>query len=139
MSRSKFQLAVGIALIGVLLLATVAHAQGGPAGPNGRWTGPDRDSSTVSLSLSGPPSGPYTVTWTDDSWTLCDDTRFGIGRGSAILKEGIVEMEVDFECFRTAATAHLEAQYTFDEGAQTLTLIGTNPNAPESFSRPGGP
>lgn len=134
--HKKIGMALSLAIMAALLLTAIAVAAG-PDRLNGRWQDVDKfDGSTINMTLAGPPSGPFRVIWTESSFTLCDDTRHGIGRGTAELTApNTLHLELDFECFHSAATAEFETDLIYDPAAHTLDPVDESSGA-TLFTRP---
>jgi len=137
----QFKYSICLALLAILLLTSVAFAQGGPPRFAGRWVTIDLyDSSTINMTLSGPPGGPFRVNWTESYFSLCG-SRFGRGRGTAeIIAPNTLSLVMDFECFKNTNTAHFEDTLTYDPVNNTLKS-SSDPAVTglDFFTRPGKP
>lgn len=138
-SRLRLKYAVGLAVLALLLMTTVAYASGGPPRLGGRWVTTDQvDGSTINLTLAGPPGGPFKVRWTESYFTLCD-SRFGRGRGTAeLIAPNTLSMIVDFECFHNSNAAHFKDVLIYDPGSRVLDSTSKpDDSGVDFFVRPG--
>ena len=141
MSFRQIKQAVCLALSALLLLTSVAYARGGPPRFTGRWVAIDMvDSSTINMTLAGPPSGPFRVNWTESYFTLCG-SRFGRGRGTAeVIAPNTLYLVMDFECFKNSNAAHFEDTLTYDPVTRMLdSSSDPTVSGVDFFTRPGPP
>lgn len=139
MSNRQVKQAVGLAFVALLLLTTVAYAFGGPPRYVGRWLAIDQvDGSSISVTMAGPPDGPFRVTWTESYFSLCG-SRWGRGRGTAeVIGPNTLYLIMDFECYRNDNSAHFEDTLYYDPATNILnSLSDSSVTGLDFFFRPG--
>jgi hypothetical protein len=113
--RTKIRLALFILTIAALLVLPFVAYAAPPSPFIGNWQAIDVDGSDIRLTIAGPPSGPFQITWTESYLSFCNGEA-GIGRGTGMLNEedaSLLEAELHVECFTTGAStdAHLALRY----------------------------
>jgi len=110
-----------IALILMLSISVVAHAES-KSPFVGHWQAVDSDGSDINLTISGPPNGPYQITWTEDYLSFCDGGPGNI-RGTGILNSSdsnILEAGLRLVCFTTSESITFELKFRYRPLTNTL-------------------
>jgi hypothetical protein len=129
-----------------LYLSSMTALAAGPAPFVGHWEGIDIDGSDIRLTIGGPPSGPFQITWTERYISICDGEA-GIIRGTGELNPEdpyLLEAELTVECFTTGASTflHLSISYHPSTGALStiypsgLRVVFTHPGKPHEPPAP---
>lgn len=116
-----------LSIIVILALAfpvtSVAYAA--PPSPFvGKWEAVDVDGSDMNLTIGGPATGPFQITWTDKYISFCDGEA-GIVRGTGWLNEGdsnLLEADVLLDCFTTGATLDFHVTFRYHPITNTLSI-----------------
>jgi len=98
--------------------------QAGNASPFvGHWQAIDVDGSDIRLVISGPPNGPFQITWTESYISYCGGEA-GILRGVGWFSEedfNPLEADVHLECFTTGRTLDFHLTFRYHPTTNTLS------------------
>ena len=109
--RQKFHILLTIII--ALSILSIAALSAAPRSPfKGVWRAIDVDGSNVQLVIAGGGRGVYRLTWTDDSWSLCDGLP-GIGKGKGFLDSADPNI-LHTEWVITCTSLHESYNYQFD-------------------------
>lgn len=89
----------------------------------GHWQALDVDGGDIRLTIAGPPSSLFQITWTESYFGFCGGEA-GIARGTGWLSEGdpyILEAELHLTCFTTGATVDFYPVWRYDPLTDRLT------------------
>jgi hypothetical protein len=96
-----------------------------PASPFvGNWQAIDVDGSDMTLTIAGPPAGPFQITWTDNYIRYCDGEA-GLLHGAGVLNEAdpyLLEADFHLECFTTGATLDFHLTLRYHPTVDTLSV-----------------
>jgi hypothetical protein len=91
---------------------------------NGNWQAIDVDGSDMTLTIAGPPAGPFQITWTDNYIRYCDGEA-GLLHGAGVLNEAdpyLLEADFHLECFTTGATLDFHLTLRYHPTVDTLSV-----------------
>ena len=127
-----------IVLALILSITTIAYAA--PTSPFvGHWQAIDVDGSDIRLSISGPPTGPYQITWTESYISFCGEEA-GIVRGEGLLSEedaNLLEADLHVDCFTTGESLYFHLLWQYHPVTNTLSSVYEN-GFVTIWHRPGG-
>jgi len=106
----------------------------------GHWQATDIDGSDIRLAISGPPSGPLQITWTESYISFCN-REAGIVRGTGQLNKSdpnLLEANLHLECLKTGATLDFHLAWRYHPATGTLSSRYGN-GAVTIWHRPGQP
>lgn len=133
-----------IAVILTILLSVSRVVYAAPPSPFiGHWQAVDVDGSDIRLTIAGPPSGPYKITWTESYISFCDGEA-GIVRGVGWLHEVnpyILEADLHLECFTTGNSTDFHMTWRYHPTTNKLSSrieSGFWSGHVIIWSRPGG-
>ena len=89
----------------------------------GHWQATDSDGSDIRLTIGGPPSGPFQITWTESYVSFCN-REAGIVRGTGQLNESnpyLLEADLHLECFTTGASTDFHLSWGYHPVTNTLS------------------
>jgi hypothetical protein len=124
----------------VLLFTSVTYA--GKTSPFiGQWFAVDVDDSEIRLTIAGPPSGPFQITWTESYISFCGGET-GIIRGQGVLVESnMMTASLTIVCFTTGESTDFEFTWVYDQGTDTLNgdfITWHRANSKPCISPPAG-
>jgi regulation of enolase protein 1 (concanavalin A-like superfamily) len=112
-----------------------------PTSPfKGHWQAIDVDASDIRLTIGGPPSGPFRITWTESYISFCDGEA-GIVRGTGWLNDAdphLLEADLHLECFTTGAQWDFHVTWRYDLPTDTISWTDWN-GVIITWHRPGRP
>jgi hypothetical protein len=106
----------------------------------GHWQATDIDGSDIRLSIGGPPSGPFQITWTESYISFCNGEA-GIVRGTGQLDESDpnrLEADLQLECFTLEASQDFHFSWRYHPLTGTLSSRHEN-GAVIIWRHPGKP
>ncbi|HLO33472.1 MAG TPA: hypothetical protein VK249_30270 [Anaerolineales bacterium] len=106
----------------------------------GHWQATDMDGSDIRLTISGPPSGPLQITWTESYMSFCN-REAGIVRGTGQLNKSdpnLLEADLHLECFTTGASLDFHLVWRYHPMTSTLSSRYDN-GVVTVWHRPGQP
>ena len=132
--------AMHLAVIFAILLSvsTVVYAAA-PSPFVGHWQAVDVDGSDIRLTIAGPPSGAYQITWTDSYISFCGGEA-GIVRGTGWFDEAnpnILEADLHLECFTTGNSTDFHMTWRYHPATNTLSSRYENNSTVIIWNRPG--
>ncbi len=95
----------GLIILIVTLLITSTSSAASVSPFEGNWIGTHRDGSELSLAIGGRPSGPFTITLTDENMAFCGGP--GINQGTGMLNPqdpNLVEANMSLLCVKRSET-----------------------------------
>jgi len=122
-AKKRIGRAMHIAVILAILLSVSTVVYAAPPSPFvGHWQAVDVDEGDIRLTIAGPPSGPYQITWTESYISFCDGEA-GIVRGMGWLDEAnpyILEADLHLECFTTGNSTNFHMVWRYWPESDTL-------------------
>lgn len=106
----------------------------------GHWQATDIDGSDIRLAISGPPSGPLQITWTESYISFCN-REAGIVRGTGQLNKSdpnLLDANLHLECLKTGASLDFHLAWRYHPATGTLSSRYGN-GAVTIWHRPGQP
>jgi regulation of enolase protein 1 (concanavalin A-like superfamily) len=106
----------------------------------GHWEAIDVDASDIRLTIGGPPSGPFRITWTESYISFCVGEA-GIVRGTGWLNDAdphLLEADLHLECFTTGAQLDFHVTWRYDLPTDTISWTDWN-GVIITWHRPGRP
>jgi hypothetical protein len=89
----------------------------------GYWKATDVDGSAIRLTIGGPPSGPFRITWLDSYMSFCGG-KPGIVRGTGQRNESnpnLLEAELHLKCFKSRASLDFHFVWRYHPMTGTLS------------------
>ncbi len=118
------QLKITALLVTAALIAVPLTAIAAERSPFvGHWKAIDVDGSDIRLTIGGPPSGPFQITWTESYFSFCEGAS-GVARGTGVLDAGneyIMHAELHLVCFPTGHKIDFQITWQFDPEENILT------------------
>ena len=129
-----------IALIMCIVFSISTTVAASSASPFvGHWQAIDIDESDIDLSIGGPPTGPFQITWTESYISFCEGQN-GIVRGTGWLNETdsyLLEADLHLECFTIEKSTDFHMVWRYHPVTNTLSSRYENNSTIIIWSRPG--